>query len=154
MPVFKKMLIPIDFSDSSHQALRQACDLSRRYDAELHLVHVLEAWSRSPPVDPEYRSQFDELQAEHRQRMEHQLEQLPDASLGPKPVVRALLSGNAPEEICNYADAHGIDLIVMGTHGRSGVARWLMGSVAEMVVRHAHCPVLVVRPSTPPPPSA
>lgn len=146
MSTYTRILIPVDFSEHSHAALDQACDLARRFDAELHLLHVLESWPAPATVAAEFRPQYADVFVEQRARAASALEALPAAELGPKPVVRILRTGHAVQEITKYADEAGIDLIVLGTHGRTGIAHWLMGSVAEKVVQHAHCPVLVVRP--------
>jgi nucleotide-binding universal stress UspA family protein len=89
-----------------------------------------------------------DMLAEQRVLATQSLADLPGAALGPKPVVREIRTGRAVQEIIKYADENHIDLIVLGTHGRSGMLHWLMGSVAEKVVQYAHCPVLVVRPSS------
>ena len=146
MATYSRILIPIDFSELSQEALRQACDLARRFDAELHLVHVLETWLEAPRLSADSRPRFNELLAEQQARAKRSLDELPDPRLGPKLAVRRVLTGNAAREIVKYADASGIDLIVLGTHGRTGMSHWMMGSVAEKVVRLAPCPVLVVRP--------
>jgi universal stress protein A len=147
MATFSKILIPVDFSEHSREAVRQACDLARRFDAELHLLHALDTWPAPAEVASEFRPQLYDILTEQRAAAARSLEDLPGAELGPKPVVRVIRTGVAAHEVINYANENGIDLIVMGTHGRTGVSRWLMGSVAEKVVRGAHCPVLVVRPS-------
>jgi nucleotide-binding universal stress UspA family protein len=86
--------------------------------------------------------------AEIQQSAEKALTSVPDPgwSAGKK-VVRATRNGSPYAEICGYADDTGIDLIVIGTHGRSGLSHVLLGSVAEKVVRKANCPVLTVRPN-------
>jgi nucleotide-binding universal stress UspA family protein len=94
----------------------------------------------------EFLPLYEEVFATRKTEAEHLLKGLPPLTLGPKPVVRHVVGGNPAIEIVNYADAHGIELIVMGTHGRTGFKAWMAGSVAERVVRFAHCPVLVVRP--------
>jgi universal stress protein A len=145
MPAYSKILIPVDFSDYSREALRQACDVARHFDAELHLLHVLESWPAPATVTAEFRPQYTDVFVEQRTRAVKALDELPAPELGPKPVIRVVRTGHAVQEITTYASEAGIDLIVLATHGRTGIAHWLMGSVAEKVVQHAPCAVLVVR---------
>ena len=140
-----RLLIPIDFSEDSAEALRQACDLARRFDSELHLLHVLDSIAPVPRTTTEFQHIHRAFLASRKAEAEQSLRTLPPAEQGPKPVVRQIAIGNPAVEIVKYADAQAIDLIVMGTHGRTGFKAWMAGSVAERVVRCAHCPVLVVR---------
>lgn len=132
------ILHPTDFSERSGHALRLAAALARDYGARLAVLHVaatspLIYSEGSLPLDPrllveEARAQLDQLQLpinEHRSE-------------------RHLVEGDAATEILRLAQEMHADLIVMGTHGRTGLARMLMGSVAEQVVRKAPCPVLTV----------
>jgi nucleotide-binding universal stress UspA family protein len=133
------ILHPTDFSDRSDFAFRVACALARDYGARLVLLHVV-----APPVVV-YGEGVVPPQPEYwQERLTEQLHRLEP----PAPNGRAehiLKEGDAVTEILGTARAVGADLIVMGTHGRTGLARLLMGSVAEQVVRRAACPVLTVR---------
>lgn len=149
MAAYARIVVPVDFSDCSNEALRQACDLARRFDSHLHLVHVVEPWPPATAVSGEFYPDYDTYAAEQYAEAKRALDALPPPELGPKPVVRALVEGHPADEILNYAGVHAADLNVLGTHGRKGISRWLMGSVAERVVRHAPCPVLVVRSQKP-----
>ncbi len=129
---------PTDFSEQSGYALRLAGALARDYGARLVLLHVA-----LPPM-PVYGgevlvavppSSHDE-ERQHLDRLE-----VPDGV----PTERRLVEGAPVEEILRVASEVSADLIVMGTHGRTGLARLLMGSVAEQVVRKARCPVLTVK---------
>jgi nucleotide-binding universal stress UspA family protein len=135
--MFTRILVPIDFSASSGGALEYARKLAARFGASLHLLHVLENDFLRPTVaDPQaveagaLRQLRELLTAEDHQR-------------GAVPVV--LRSDAVAEEIVSYARSNGVDLIVMGTHGRNGIAHLLQGSVAERVVRTAPCMVLTGR---------
>jgi nucleotide-binding universal stress UspA family protein len=121
----KQILFATDFSSGSEQAARIARDYARQLGARLHLLHVV--W---PAADPAPRPRLQALAAE----------------LGADvPVVPAVESGMpVADRIVDYAERHGVDLIVVGTHGRTGFSRALIGSVAERVVRTASCPVLTV----------
>lgn len=120
-----EIVLATDLSESSAAAARVAVDYAHRLGARLHLLHVL--W---PPTDPAPRPALERLAAELR---------------AVAPVVTAVESGvPVAEKIVGYAARHRAGLIVVGTHGRSGVTRALLGSVAERVVRTAPCPVLTV----------
>lgn len=146
-PTVKRILVPTDFSETADAALAYAKEFATRLGASLHLVHVY----ADPYTAAAYAADVHaSVPAEVRQRAleevrERLLERL-DVSeeyefRGTRGVVRGLV---APQ-IVNYATSQDIDLIVMGTHGRRGVAHLLLGSVAEHVVRTAGCPVLTVR---------
>ena len=145
MPTFTKILVPVDFSSHSQNAVRVAADLAKRCDASLTLVHVYQTVSfalpdaiafYTPTQLAEILSELDALLRAAKR----------DAELtGVSRVETALLQGAVATEIVEYAQKEGCDLIVMGTHGRTGVSHAIMGSVAERVVRVAPCPVLTLR---------
>jgi len=136
----KSILVPTDFSPTSDAALRYAAQMALSLGARLFLMHVPgktgEHLEASYPV-----GQFGDT-ASGQLGSFLTVEEL--AQLCP---VYAIRVGTAAEEVALYADACGIDLIVMGTHGRSGIAHAVLGSIAEQVVRTAPCPVLLVRSS-------
>jgi len=143
--MFEKILVPVDFSDHSTQALDTAAALAKDYDASLTIVNVYEPLALALPEGYQLFSQeqldqlFEELQrklVQQRQRAE---------AAGAKRVDSELLHGFAVTEIQSLAERGGYDLIVIGTHGRRGLSHALLGSVAERVVRLAPCPVLTVR---------
>jgi len=143
----KRILLPTDFSDFSRTATRYACDLTGKFDSELHLLHVcqdLVAMVPEPglafPPPGEY---MQELQESAEGALKDFLD--PNWAEG-KSIVREVRQGPPFLEIIRYAKKVDIDLIVIGTHGRSGLAHALLGSVAEKVVRKSPCPVLTVRP--------
>jgi nucleotide-binding universal stress UspA family protein len=116
-------------------------------DAELHLLHVFEQYTGSTYIPgiplPESHSETEQL----KQQVAEYLAKLLDADwVAGHRVVRATREGHPFVEIIRYARGQSIDMIVMSTHGRSGLAHLLMGSVAEKVVRKSPCPVLTVRP--------
>jgi nucleotide-binding universal stress UspA family protein len=122
----REILVATDFSEISETAVRVAHTYAKAFGARLHVFHV--TW----PDELGLTKLFAALVAE----------------LGTVvPVVVASHRGDAADEIVGYARAHGIHLIVLGTHGRTGVSRLLMGSVAERVIRTAPCPVLAVPPA-------
>lgn len=139
-----RILLPSDFSELSSAATMYACALAERFDAELHMLHVHES-----VIIPEYAMgiDWDKLTEEASQAAVAQMDDILDPAWGEgRRVVKAVSEGPPFLEIIRYAKEHDIDLIVMATHGRSGVPHMLMGSVAEKVVRKAPCPVLTVRP--------
>lgn len=147
MITLNRILLPVDFSDCSAQASAYACSLAAKFNAELHLVHVLQDLVAMVPEPglafPPPGDYLQELEASATEA----LAKLPDPSLpAPASVVRVTLQGPPFLEIIRYAKDQDVDLIVIGTHGRSGLAHVLLGSVAERVVRKAPCPVLTVRP--------
>ena len=146
-PALRRILVPIDFSETSHAALEEAADLASRFDAELHLLHVVENNSASVSeialAYPIFQSYIHDLVKTAAAQMDGL--RLP-ASIARVPE-RKVVVGAPIDRINDYAAEHDIDLIVMGTHGRTGPSHWLMGSVAERVVRSAPCPVLVSRPA-------
>ncbi|MBS0261611.1 MAG: universal stress protein [Planctomycetes bacterium] len=139
MSAIQRILCPVDFSPVSLQALAYAERLASSLQAELVLVHAFD-----PPPGPAYL----ELQAPPDHALQQQLQAV-SVSLPARQVVRLMHSGPPGEVICWLAQERGCDLIVLGTHGRTGLAHLLLGSVAEYVVRHARCPVVTVRAQSP-----
>lgn len=144
MKPFKKILVPVDFAPHSAEAIQTAADISRRYSASLTLLHVYEPVTYILPegyvlFTPE---QLNTITTELQRRLDESAAEA--RSAGAYEVSTRLLQGSPSAEIiASQEDGH--DLIVMGTHGRTGMGRMLLGSVAEKVVRAAHCPVLTVR---------
>jgi nucleotide-binding universal stress UspA family protein len=140
---FSKILCPIDFERDSMDALELACRLAKQNCATVYLLSVigepLIPAAELPPVPVPLNNSF-----------ESECRGLLEAIAGEKLAgVRHevfVASGNAAPEILNLAAERRIDLIVMGTHGRTGVRRFLLGSVAERVVRESPVPVLTIRP--------
>ena len=136
--MFTRILVPTDFSGPSAAALDYARTLARTFGARLHLLHVTEnAFLRAVVSDPR------DLETAARRQLQETLTEEDAGSLGA--VIAVEQSDDPADEIVSYARQAEIDLIVMGTHGRSGMAHLLMGSVAEHVVHAAPCAVLTVR---------
>ena len=133
----KKILYPTDFSSYSNQAYFHAIALAEKHNASLTVLFVYNPDSTTTPG-----SQGDEVA--DRRYWQGQLEQIRPVDVH-IPVTHILLEGDPAGEIVRYGRDAGIDVIVMGTHGRTGVERLLMGSVAERVLRDAPCSVLVVK---------
>ena len=148
----KRFLVPVDFSEHSLDAVHAARELVLGLDAELTLIHVLAPGGARRSVAPGHSkpppSQLlaaDPNQGEAlKQVRQSLLADLPDVTL-------QLVSGeSAAEAIADQADRMHADFIVMSTHGHTGLANRLAGSVTEVVIRHASCPVLVVPPKRQP----
>jgi len=137
------ILHPTDFSKQSEFAFQLACALARDYEAELFVVHVV-----TPPVVIYGEGVLPVEPEVYQEELREKLNRLHAEEPGVR-VVHRLVEGQPVDEILHLAREIGCDLIVMGTHGRTGLGRMLMGSVAEKVVRMAPCPVVTVRePST------
>lgn len=145
----KRILNPTDFSDFSGEATKYAIDFAQQFDAELHLLHVIREFAALLPVPiAEAASSLENYDEESELRALESLNKLLDsAGKSGRHVTIATRHGSPFVEIIDYAREHEIDLIVMGTHGRSALPHALIGSVAERVVRKAPCPVLTVRPA-------
>jgi universal stress protein A len=142
---FSVIAVPTDFSDHSLRALSYALGLAEKYDADVKILFVNEpalqvsdmAW-----VGVDERS----LKDEHVKEARANLDQIVREQISPDmPVEAVIRSGDAVDEIIAYADEVNADLIVMATHGRTGLSHILMGSTAEQVIRRASCPVLTLK---------
>jgi nucleotide-binding universal stress UspA family protein len=143
--LFHKILVPTDFSADAEHAIRAASELSRIYSAPLTLIHVYDLVAYPLPEGyVMYTSeQLARMWAEFEKRLARAQSDARDAG-AVQPETR-LLQGLTAAEIVRFAKEGGYDLIVMGTHGRSGLARVLLGSVAARVVQTAACPVLTMK---------
>ncbi|MGL6095341.1 MAG: universal stress protein [Fimbriiglobus sp.] len=131
----RQIVYPTDFSSYSNQAYFHAVGLAEAYKAQLAVVYVYTPGHEHDPI------------AEHggtRDYWKKQLEQVRPSNPAIA-VTHVFLEGDPASEIVKYADENGVDVIVLGTHGRSGVDRLVLGSVAERVMRDAPCSVLVVK---------
>jgi universal stress protein A len=145
----KRILVPIDFSEQSRKAMEYALSFARQFNAEVLLLHVLEFAPAAVPVSPASPMPMIQdamTQAGLRESAAKQLAQWRD-EISSQATVKALVRDgvSAHAEIVNAATEGNVDLIILGTQGRTGLAHLLIGSTAERVVRHAPCPVLVVR---------
>jgi len=144
LPRVKSILVPLDFSPPSIKALHYAVAFARQFNARLTLVHVVE-----PVATPDFAASFplamdnDKLMAVAN----HQLEGVVKAARIPRGTVEKILVrfGRSFHEIADAARTRKVDLIIISTHGYTGLKHALLGSTTERVVRHAHCPVLVLR---------
>jgi nucleotide-binding universal stress UspA family protein len=145
MLYLERLLVATDFGPASESALRYGRELARSFGSQLHVLHVTEnVFARAADAYSYVPFELQqELEAASRKDTEALLD---DEDRRELHAVAATVTSNAPADaIVEYARAHRIGLIVMGTHGRKAVARFFLGSVAERVVRMAPCPVLTVR---------
>jgi nucleotide-binding universal stress UspA family protein len=139
----ERILVALDFSAESHSALRYAVMLGKKFGSTLMLVHVVEPVLSAPEVIiPECTS--DRVAKQAMGELRDLADEISD---GCRVVETAVRRGIAFFEIIEAAKAMGADLLVVGTHGRTGLSRALLGSTAEKVMRHAPCPVMVVHRS-------
>lgn len=137
----RRILAPVDFSDPAPIALQYAAALGAGFDAEIVLLYVIE-----PVAYPAELGVVVNLEADLADRAHTELEKLRERHLANYPNARSIVChGVADQEIIDTARREAADLIVIGTHGFSGIKHLLLGSTAERVVRGAACPVLTVR---------
>jgi nucleotide-binding universal stress UspA family protein len=134
--MFETILVPTDGSDCAQSGVEYAEDLARRYDARVHALCVAD--SRTLDSGPRY----DQLKSERAEVAARACDELSESGVSTE---RAVRTGVPHRAILDYASERDIDLVVMGTHGRTGVERYLLGSVTEKVVRLSDVPVLTVR---------
>jgi universal stress protein A len=160
MARFQTIVAALDFSDSARDALDAALALAAGGGSQLHLLHVVA--SAVPPVWTDEPPMLD-LRSVEQARVDGALAQLAtlavSRALDPPHVTTAVVVGAPASEILRYAEDHRADVIVLGSHGHGVVRRFLLGSVADTLVRQAPCAVLVVphhtlRPAPPVPPAA
>jgi universal stress protein A len=145
--MFTRILVPTDFSEPSEAALDYARMVADTFGASLHVLHVFDAPFAAGAVSPElFIAESPAAQAqlfeEASSRLQHRVT---PADRTRYRATTEIVTGTSAESIVTYARDRGMDLIVMGTHGRSGLSHLLMGSVSEKVVRTAPCPVMTVR---------
>jgi len=142
--IVQHVLVPIDFSATADRALAYAIALAQQLQARLTLLHVLDMTpvtmdEMTPGVAATY---LDTLETEAQRLLQASLARVQHAGLQGETL---FVQGTPTQMIMDTADEQGVDLIIMGTHGRTGLAHVFLGSVAEHVVRQGPCPVLVVR---------
>lgn len=143
--VVDRILVPVDFSDPSHEALRTAKEWAALYDATIDVLHVVAERIQPAFYAGGVRSIYD-MEPDIEQKMMDRLETFVADTEGPEIEIRPhVIVGNAAPDIAAFVETEAIDLVAMSTHGRTGLDRFLLGSVAEKVVRHVQCPVLTMK---------
>ena len=147
MVSIKKIAFCTDFSENADQAFDLAFDLTQKYQAQLLLIHVVPPLVFPSPVMEDFISEQASLQFSE-DAIQRAMEQIEKNYLGKmgdyKNALVRVLSGHPASEILNFVDQEKVDLVVMGTHGFTGLAHFFLGSTAEKVVRRAECSVLTV----------
>lgn len=139
--MYDKILLPTDGSEGMERVIEHTARLARHHGATIHAVHVVDTATMSRmPMETSWEAVSGML----REEGERALDQVRTVA-GDVPVEGAMTEGVPSQEIVDYAESHDIDLIVMGTHGRGGLDRLLLGSVAERVIRTAPVPVMTIR---------
>jgi nucleotide-binding universal stress UspA family protein len=144
--MYQRILVPVDGSPTSDSALHEAIRFAQQHDSMLRLVHVVET-ARFFDVEQmiDYTTLQDMAQRSGEQVLEHAMATVQQAGLSAETDLLASDGQRVENLIVDEAKRWMADLIVIGTHGRSGVSRLLFGSVAEGVVRGAHTPILLIR---------
>ena len=147
--MYDRILVPTDGSDGMAGVIEHAVDLADAHDAAIDAIYVVNSASYAGlPMESSWEG-IDEMLREDAEEAVAAVGDAGDAR--GIPVTTAILEGSPSREIVEYAEQEGCDLVVMGTHGRGGIDRLLLGSVAEKVVRASNVPVLTVRISDVPP---
>lgn len=143
---FKNILIPIDFSPSSRNAVDYGLFLAEKFCAKVTLVHAVVLF-KEDVNEGEHLKTFERAVTEREKERAIQLQSrcTESAQRGVNVQSQLLRGVSAPDVILDFLEDNHYDLVVMGTHGRTGMKKWLFGSVAEKIVRHAPCPVLTLR---------
>ncbi|QKY17986.1 universal stress protein [Halorubrum sp. CBA1229] len=142
--MYSQILVPTDGSPASDAAIENAIDLAEQYDATLHALYVVDGAAYST-LEAGSQVVVDALESEGEEATRRVAEAAERADVDCETVVA---TGTAYSTIRDYVDEHAIDMVVMGTHGRKGLDRYLLGSVTERVVRTSDVPVLTVRHPT------
>lgn len=144
---YKKIVVPIDGSGWSERAIPHAVDIARNNHSELILLHVFKPPAQEYIDSISLAGQDEQLQ-QLREEMKQKLMALRSQMRSEKIDVRVqFIEGSGVASIiCDYINEEGVDLVVMTSHGRTGVSRWLFGSVAQKVMQGIQVPVMIVRP--------
>ncbi len=141
--MYDNILVPTDGSEGTDAAVEHALDIAKKYDATVHVVYVVNTSAYSTlPADSNWESITAALEDEGKTATKDIVGMMHDEGVNAMP---SLEEGVPHKTILEYADENNIDLIIMGTHGKSGLDRLLLGSVTEKVVRASKVPVMTVR---------
>ena len=146
MVTVKKILVPVDFSEFSINALRYAVGFAGHFSAKIFLLYVMEPASYYQDPAGVFMARFEEVEREIEEEAKNQLNRTAGEEIGDAVNHEILIRRGRPfSEINSAASKYDIDLIIIATHGHTGVEHLLFGSTAEKVVRKAPCPVLTLR---------
>ena len=142
--MYSQILVPTDGSPASNAAIEHAIDLAQQYDARLHALYVVDGAAYST-LEAGAEIVVEALESEGDSATARVAEAAEEAGID---CVSTVTTGTAYRSIIDYVDENAVDIVVMGTHGRKGLDRYLLGSVTERVVRTSEVPVLTVRQPT------
>ncbi len=145
MQYFKKILFPVDLSEVTPKLVPYVKEMAATFDAEVHLLFVARILQHFTSIYVPHPS-ISKFEAEIVEGAEKKLQEFVEEQFETDSCTARVVLGDPAEEILNYAQAEGIDLIIIGTHGRKGLERIIFGSVAERVVKKSPVPVLTVNP--------
>jgi len=145
MEYFKKILFPVDLSEVSPKLVPYVKEMAATFDAEVHLLFVARILQHFTSIYVPHPS-VNKFEAEVVEGAEKKLQEFVEEQFESDSCTARVVLGDPAEEILNYAQAEGIDLIIIGTHGRKGLERIIFGSVAERVLKKSQVPVLTVNP--------
>ena len=145
MHEFKKILFPVDLSEAASKIAPYVRELAVKFEAEIHLLFVARILQHFTSIYVPHPS-VNKFEGEIVKGAEKKLQEFMEESFPDHPCKAKVILGDAAEEVLNYVQSEGIDLVVMGTHGRKGLEHILFGSVAERVVKRSPVPVLTVNP--------
>jgi nucleotide-binding universal stress UspA family protein len=138
--MYDRIVVPTDGSDGTRGAVEHAIDLATTYDATLHTIYVVDTHLG---IDSSVPGTLEALEEAGENAIDEVIQQAEAA--GVNAIEGVVAQGTPHQAILDYVDEHDVDLVVMGTHGRTGLDRYLLGSVTEKVVRLSDAPVLTVR---------
>ena len=141
----RRILIPHDLSPPSLRALETACDWARRFDAAVRIVHVVSFEAGATGFGPDLLGTWHQYQQRMEEVAREEISKVVSERLEDVKAETIVIAGHPVLEILAQAEEFGADLIALGSHGRSGLEHLLLGSVAEKVIRKAHCPVLAIK---------
>ena len=151
MLAIQRIVAPTDFSRHSELSLEAAVEMAQRFGAELHVLHIVvpQIYQSEMPemMMPPFEDLTEDMLGAARRRMDTWRQGVPKGLKLETHVIESTRKEDIA--ICEFAGKQAADLIVIGSHGHTGLAHLLLGSTAEQVVRHAKCPVLVVKPRVP-----
>jgi len=147
--MYDKILVPTDGSETAENAVEHALDIAERYGAEVHALYVVDTNSMSLALGAEQLDRIEQGQFGEMEKVKAKADEATGFVAGRArerglDAVEHISSGQPYEKVASYADRNDVDLVVIGSHGRSGVKRALLGSVTERVLRETTVPVLVV----------
>lgn len=146
MEDFRKILYPVDLSEVSSKIVPYVLTLAHKFNAEIHMLFVISSLEHYATFYIPHPS-LDKFEQELTKGADQKLREFAREFLNDYPSVRMeVLHGDPAEEIVKYVESQGIDLIVMGTHGRKGLEKVIFGSVADQVVKRSPVPVMTVNP--------